>query len=769
MAVNVSKKPFDCPPNTTLSRAIILREDPNESPNEEEIKLYASSIGIDLAKEPGLYWIAKEGITAPLPKGWQVMQDENNQIFYYNDSSGQSLWDHPLDSYYRRRVLQARRLSDPRSRTTQPTLRTSRSSSSRFSCSTFAHDSNHLAPMLPRRAFTPTAASSEKNSDVGLTAYDRTPQTPYWADTPLLGEESRGSSSVAENKCNVGAVFSMSETELPTEYCELVPSPSVVANGSKPHSLSQPISIFHEDPPSHTTATAAQTDTDHHITSTHLNSTVRCNSESNRADKRSEQLQQTVPTGAQLNGNGVAPNMSTDQQVATYNTPLSIPQKSVLSTRDTNRMPDVESPLPFNRGKDDTDCTNHSIMNSPAARPHQPVQTSISYPSLGSSPTENKSNQFHPPITEASDEGRSLKQNPSSHIGEQPAPHSSDAPVLSLHQAINSHETFCQSTTAPASRKAVHALPAEVHSSSPPDGVPVFNEGIHHLVEERSRLQRKMLRIKLIYNSYKQRLASLNSTLQLLHKTSTSSPRLVAHESESRSRTRSDSTHASKNAPGKPKCRLPTITTSPLIFDFPSAELSSPAFFGQDLLHSSEVVKPEVVNILEDIPISSHISFTNRSKLSRSLSTPRHTMSLRGSILSSRPVENHPSTACSHIPSPPLDLAHSLASIDAQLHRVIHHLESGDLSITCDERVNEKHSVCQSRTPLCDHSRLKPYWKADRDLEAEMQSLSIQTRTRDLRTLVGDLRLFTPVSPENKKLGFQCPRVDASPTWVQSD
>lgn len=40
-----------------------------------EINEYAELIGIDLIKEPGLMWIARQGITAPLPADWKPMYD----------------------------------------------------------------------------------------------------------------------------------------------------------------------------------------------------------------------------------------------------------------------------------------------------------------------------------------------------------------------------------------------------------------------------------------------------------------------------------------------------------------------------------------------------------------------------------------------------------------------------------------------------------------------------------------------------------------------
>lgn len=57
-----------------MSKAIILKESNKELPTDEEINLYAQSLGICPEKESYLLSIAREGINAPLPKGWQVLQ-----------------------------------------------------------------------------------------------------------------------------------------------------------------------------------------------------------------------------------------------------------------------------------------------------------------------------------------------------------------------------------------------------------------------------------------------------------------------------------------------------------------------------------------------------------------------------------------------------------------------------------------------------------------------------------------------------------------------
>ena len=42
--------------------------DPNYVPTESEVIEYAKWLGMDLEKDKDLFWVAKEGLMAPLPK-----------------------------------------------------------------------------------------------------------------------------------------------------------------------------------------------------------------------------------------------------------------------------------------------------------------------------------------------------------------------------------------------------------------------------------------------------------------------------------------------------------------------------------------------------------------------------------------------------------------------------------------------------------------------------------------------------------------------------
>lgn len=76
--------------------------DPEYEPTRKEIDEYAEWLGMDLQKDQDLFWIARTGLKAPLPKPWKPCQSEDSEIFYFNSVTGESVWDHPCDDHYRK-------------------------------------------------------------------------------------------------------------------------------------------------------------------------------------------------------------------------------------------------------------------------------------------------------------------------------------------------------------------------------------------------------------------------------------------------------------------------------------------------------------------------------------------------------------------------------------------------------------------------------------------------------------------------------------------
>ena len=53
-------------------------------------------------------WIARQGVMEPLPKGWKPVKDPNDELYYFNFETGESIWDHPCDEDYKKLVIQER-------------------------------------------------------------------------------------------------------------------------------------------------------------------------------------------------------------------------------------------------------------------------------------------------------------------------------------------------------------------------------------------------------------------------------------------------------------------------------------------------------------------------------------------------------------------------------------------------------------------------------------------------------------------------------------
>merc|ERR1711988_961065 len=84
--------------------SVVLEEaiDENYEPTEEEILEYAKWLGMDENQDKHLFWIAREGLKAPLPEHWKPCKTQEGEIYYFNFSTGDSVWDHPCDEYYRK-------------------------------------------------------------------------------------------------------------------------------------------------------------------------------------------------------------------------------------------------------------------------------------------------------------------------------------------------------------------------------------------------------------------------------------------------------------------------------------------------------------------------------------------------------------------------------------------------------------------------------------------------------------------------------------------
>jgi hypothetical protein len=88
-----------------MGDSVVLEEeiDPNYVPSQEEILEYAKWLGMDVEADEDFFYIAKEGLKAPLPSEWKPCKttDTEEEIYYFNFATGDSTWDHPCDEKYK--------------------------------------------------------------------------------------------------------------------------------------------------------------------------------------------------------------------------------------------------------------------------------------------------------------------------------------------------------------------------------------------------------------------------------------------------------------------------------------------------------------------------------------------------------------------------------------------------------------------------------------------------------------------------------------------
>lgn len=104
-----------CPHSSgNFSMAVVLDEvvDEDYEPSPQEITEYAEWLGMDPAQDQDLYWIARDGLKAPLPAAWKPCQSGDGNVFYFNFETGESVWEHPCDEHYRRVYRRAKMRRD---------------------------------------------------------------------------------------------------------------------------------------------------------------------------------------------------------------------------------------------------------------------------------------------------------------------------------------------------------------------------------------------------------------------------------------------------------------------------------------------------------------------------------------------------------------------------------------------------------------------------------------------------------------------------------
>ncbi|KAL1511677.1 hypothetical protein AB1Y20_004967 [Prymnesium parvum] len=78
-------------------------------PTDAQVEEYGKWLGMTLPGDEELLWIARQGLTAPLPSHWKACIHPQDGVYYFNFRTGESAWDHPLDAAYRELLAQEKR------------------------------------------------------------------------------------------------------------------------------------------------------------------------------------------------------------------------------------------------------------------------------------------------------------------------------------------------------------------------------------------------------------------------------------------------------------------------------------------------------------------------------------------------------------------------------------------------------------------------------------------------------------------------------------
>lgn len=89
------------PHETFLPTRMVVRTKQYVSVDDRALLSMASCLGMDPTRDKDLLWIARSALEAPLPDGWEELEDEDGTRYFHERASGKTSWQLPSDDYYR--------------------------------------------------------------------------------------------------------------------------------------------------------------------------------------------------------------------------------------------------------------------------------------------------------------------------------------------------------------------------------------------------------------------------------------------------------------------------------------------------------------------------------------------------------------------------------------------------------------------------------------------------------------------------------------------
>ncbi|RLN61130.1 hypothetical protein BBJ29_009630 [Phytophthora kernoviae] len=87
---------------SSRAKGKIVIEVTKDSPEfQEALRDHAKNLGVDPGGESYLLPLVQEALLAELPPDWEQGETEDGTLYYFNPSTEESIWEHPLDAHYR--------------------------------------------------------------------------------------------------------------------------------------------------------------------------------------------------------------------------------------------------------------------------------------------------------------------------------------------------------------------------------------------------------------------------------------------------------------------------------------------------------------------------------------------------------------------------------------------------------------------------------------------------------------------------------------------
>lgn len=98
-----------------MAGTIILEQHLDHVSTQQDIEEYAEWLGMNLEEDRDYLWIAEEGLKSSLPAPWLAcLTGEGGEVFFFNNVTGESTWEHPCDECYRQLFKRAKAKNEPR-------------------------------------------------------------------------------------------------------------------------------------------------------------------------------------------------------------------------------------------------------------------------------------------------------------------------------------------------------------------------------------------------------------------------------------------------------------------------------------------------------------------------------------------------------------------------------------------------------------------------------------------------------------------------------